>query len=172
MSSFPPSSPAVHPVLLRGSLHALCPAGLHSSKVEVLQEKSRSLVRTTSIMSGQRYILNLSNYVSPRADPLLCLVLCSQLMQPRLISLCLFCYEIPRTSDDLWGTLTLSFFLSSTHLPPSALSFLAVCLSAVWTVNVDGAGLTSVHCPDAWPGVVYHFFRGFYHTHTHTQSLH
>lgn len=58
MSSFLPPSAALQPslrhsALLAGSLHALCPAGLQSSKVEFLQEKSRSLVRTTSIMFGQ-----------------------------------------------------------------------------------------------------------------------
>lgn len=52
MSSFLPPSPAVHPDLLWGSLRAPCPAGWRSSKVDVLQEKSRSLFRTTSIMSG------------------------------------------------------------------------------------------------------------------------
>lgn len=36
----------------------------------------------------------------------------------------------------------------------------------------DGAGLTSVHCPDAWPGDVYYSEAFFYwaHTHSHTHT--
>ncbi|TNN42202.1 hypothetical protein EYF80_047628 [Liparis tanakae] len=49
MSSVLPPSAAAPPAL-RGSLRAApCAAGLLSSKVAVLQEKSRSLVRTASI---------------------------------------------------------------------------------------------------------------------------
>lgn len=56
MSSFlPPSAASPRCSALRGGpLHKLCPAGSRSSKVGLLQEKSRSWVRTTSIMSGHR----------------------------------------------------------------------------------------------------------------------
>lgn len=56
MSSFlPPSAVSPrHSALRGGPLHTLCPAGSRSSKVGLLQEKSRSWVRTTSIMSGRR----------------------------------------------------------------------------------------------------------------------
>lgn len=134
MSSFLPSSPAVQPsprqsVLLRESLHALCPAGLQSSKVEVLQEKSRSLVRTTSIMLGQWYP-QFVNGVLCRLSAVSCVVLsCSA----DAASSDLVCYEmIPCSSDDLWGTHSL--FLSFIHtvaLNIHTLFSLAVCLSNI-----------------------------------------
>lgn len=74
--------------------------------------------------------------------------------------------------------LTLSFI----HTPaPPSLSFLAVCLSNI-TPQLPGelaspecewgAGLTSVHCADAWPGLVYHFWGLFIRpTHTHTAVI-
>lgn len=176
MSSFLPPSAALQPSLRHSvlpGLHALCPAVLQSSKVEFLQEKSRSLVRTTSIM------FSILDFI-PR-DPLRRLASLSAVaqIQAHLLS-----------RDDplkIWGlmrnSLSLSLFRSHSCLhPPNPFCCLFSCLVSQtlhpsslvsrhhWGLNVMESGLTSVRCPDSWPADVY-YVCGLFIGHTQTLTI-
>lgn len=111
------------------------------------------------------------------SDPLLCLALSSAVRNSASSAVMRWSRRLLKTYEGP----ALYFSFSSTPPQTFCCPFLfAFCFPNITSqlpgertslgAECDGAGLTSVHCPDAWPGDVYYseaFFIGHTHTHTH-----
>lgn len=144
MSSLCPPPPPLPPpaaasplrwcsVLVPRSLQELRPACLQSSKVEVLQEKSRSLVRTTSIMVWR---------VRVRVSRCRCFLSCSEVTA----SSALLWLKISALMWNLWSpTLSLSFFIVC------CLSLKHGSSAVLRSVNVSEQDWRQCIVPRVWP---------------------